>query len=154
MMDSVLRISLSVLRSVIIVIGAVLCIMIVAKSGSEEMYVEGMANYGTLLNIVYWMTIVVGLLCAAAAVIFGIIFFFSNIKKNMGMLVGITAFVVLALISTFVLADGSINDAWRVDGGVTTTESLLGGGGIMLSYLLGAIALGAIAWTEVSRFFK
>jgi len=74
MMDSVLRISLSILRSVIIVIGAVLCIMIVAKSGSEEMYVEGMANYGTLLNIVYWMTIVVGLLCAAAAVIFGIIF--------------------------------------------------------------------------------
>lgn len=154
MKDSVLRMSLSILRSVIIVVGAVLCIMIVAKSGPEEMEMDGLRNYGSLLNGVYWMTIVVGLLCAAAAVIFGIIFFFSNIKKNMGMLIGIASFVILALISIFVLADGSINPAWRTDAPVTATESLLGGGGIMLSYLLGIIALGAIAWTEVSRFFK
>lgn len=154
MMDQVLRISLSILRSLIIVVGAVLCIIIVSRSGSEETLPEGMANYGTLLNGVYYMTLVVLALCAAAAVIFGIVFFFSNIKKNIGMLIGIVAFAVIALISVYVLADNSIHPGWVTDVKATPNESRLGGGGIYMVYILGVVAIGSILWTEVSRFFK
>ena len=154
MMDQVLRISLSILRSLIIVVGAVLCIIIVSRSGTEETLPEGMANYGALLNAVYYMTLVVLALCAAAAVIFGIVFFFSNIEKNIGMLIGIVAFAVIALISVFVLADNSIHPGWVTDGPATANESLLGGGGIYMVYILGVVAIGSILWTEISRFFK
>lgn len=154
MMDQVLRISLSILRSLIIVVGAVLCIIIVSRSVNEESILEGMERYGLLLNGVYYMTLGVLILCAAAAVIFGIVFFIANIKKNIGMLIGIVAFAVIALISVYVLADSSIHPGWVTDVPATANESRLGGGGIYMVYILGVVAIGSILWTEVSRFFK
>jgi len=155
MNDKTLRVSLGILRSVIIVVGSVLLLMIAQKSGTDETYNDGMANYGSQLDLVYTITLIALGLCILAALAFGLIFFISNIKQRLTTLLGIVGFVVIGLISFYVLADGTVLKAYET-GGVTVTEgeSLFAGGGIYMTYILGLIAVGAIVWAEVSKIFK
>jgi hypothetical protein len=155
MNDKTLRVSLGILRSVIIAVGSILLLMIAQKSGTDETYNDGMANYGSQLDLVYNITIVALALCVIAALGFGLLFFLTNIKQRLTTLLGIVGFVVIGLISFYVLADGTVLKAYET-GGVTVTEgeSLFAGGGIYMTYILGAIALGAIIWAEVSKIFK
>lgn len=155
MNDKTLRVSLSILRSVIIAVGSILLLMIAQKSGTDETYNDGMANYGGQLDLVYNITLVALALCVIAALGFGILFFLTNIKQRLTTLLGIVGFVVIGLISFYVLADGTVLKAYET-GGVTVTEgeSIFAGGGIYMTYILGAIALGAIIWAEVSKIFK
>jgi hypothetical protein len=155
MNDKTLRVSLGILRSVIIAVGSILLLMIAQKSGTDETYNDGMANYGSQLDLVYNITIVALALCVIAALGFGLLFFLTNIKQRLTTLLGIVGFVVIGLISFYVLADGTVLKAYET-GGVTVTEgeSIFAGGGIYMTYILGAIALGAIIWAEVSKIFK
>lgn len=155
MNDKTLRVSLGILRSVIIAVGSILLLMIAQKSGTDETYNDGMANYGSQLDLVYNITLVALALCVIAALGFGLLFFLTNIKQRLTTLLGIVGFVVIGLISFYVLADGTVLKAYET-GGVTVTEgeSIFAGGGIYMTYILGAIALGAIIWAEVSKIFK
>ncbi len=155
MNDKTLRVSLSILRSVIIAVGSILLLMIAQKSGTDETYNDGMANYGSQLDLVYNITLVALALCVIAALGFGLLFFLTNIKQRLTTLLGIVGFVVIGLVSFYVLADGTVLKAYET-GGVTVTEgeSIFAGGGIYMTYILGAIALGAIIWAEVSKIFK
>ncbi len=155
MNDKTLRVSLGILRSVIIAVGSILLIMIAQNSGTDETYNDGMANYGTQLDLVYTITLIALALCIVAALAFGLVFFLSNIKQRLTTLLGIVGFVVIGLISFYVLADGTVLKAYET-GGVTVTEgeSIFAGGGIYMTYILGVIALGAIVWAEVSKIFK
>jgi hypothetical protein len=154
--NKVLKIIMGVVRSIIILIGLICCLVIIGKSVPEESMMEGMDNYGTYLNIVYNVTLVVGVLCVAAAVIFGIVFFFANIKKRMGMLIGIVAFLVIALVSFYGLASDEIYPALEKiqDEVVTPKISQFSGGGLIMTYILGGVAVVTILWAEVSKIFK
>lgn len=150
-----LKIGLSVLRTAIIAIGTILLVMIASKSGTDESYDVGVANYGGLLDSVYNLTLVALVLCAASTIIFGLVFFFGNIKNRIGSLIGLAVFAVLGLISFYALADDTVLAAYKSSGiEVTPGESMFAGGGIIFVYLLGAIALLTIVWSEVSRFIK
>jgi hypothetical protein len=155
MNDKTLRVSLGILRSVIIAVGSILLLMIAQKSGTDETYNDGMANYGSQLDLVYTITLIALGLCIVAALAFGLIFFIANIKQRLTTLLGIVGFVVIGLISFYVLADGTVLKAYET-GGVTVTEgeSIFAGGGIYMTYILGLIAVGAIVWAEVSKIFK
>lgn len=155
MNDKGLRIGLGVVRSLIIAVGAILLIMIAGNSVSEETFSEGMANYGGKLDAVYNLTLVVLAICAAGAVLFGIVYFLMNFKQRMGTLIGLIGFIVLAAISFYVLADDTVLRAYESSGiEVTGGESLFAGGGIILVYLLGGLAILAIVWTEISKLLK
>ena len=153
--NKILKIILSVFRGAVIAVGGLLCVIIAAKSVSDETYVEGMASYGNYLNIVYGLTLVLGIMCVIAAVAFGIVYFLGNIRGNMGMLVGVIGFLVIALVSIYGLAGDEIIDAYTRSGVSLTPEvSRLAGGGIIIVYILTGIAVLSIVWTEVSRIFK
>lgn len=155
MNDKGLQLGLSILRSLIIVIGAGLCILIAVKADGDESIDMGIANYGGMLDIAIYITNIVGVLCAAAAVIFGVIYFVNNLKGNMGSLIGIIAFVVLALVSFFVLSGNEVLKVYQSnDQVVTPMISQASGGGLILVYILSFIAIGAIVWTEVSKMIK
>jgi hypothetical protein len=140
---------------VIIAVGSILLIMIAQNSGTDETYNDGMANYGTQLDLVYTITLIALALCIVAALAFGLVFFLSNIKQRLTTLLGIVGFVVIGLISFYVLADGTVLKAYETGGAtVTEGESIFAGGGIYMTYILGVIALGAIVWAEVSKIFK
>jgi len=158
-MDKVIKILLAILRVLIIVIGLGTCAYIIANSNSDEGMLEGMANYGGALNLAYYTTLVVMVLCVVFALAFGVIFFILNIKKKMGMLIGIIAFLVIVAVSMFVLGDATMTpDLVKLNEGnesvVTPFISQFSGGGLYLVYILGALAIIAIVWTEVSSLVK
>jgi hypothetical protein len=155
MNDKTLRLILGIVRSAIIAIGAILLISIANNSGTDETFSEGIERYGATLDLVYTLTLVALLICAAAAVLFGLVFFLTNIKQRLATLGGVIVFGGLALISFYVLADDTVLRAYESSGiSVSPEESRFAGGGMYLVYLLGGGAILAIIWAEVSRIFK
>lgn len=155
MNDKKLRLGLGILRSLIIAFGAILLISIANVSEGEESYNEGMALYGGSLDMVYLLTVVALVICAAAAILFGLVFFLTNIKQQMTTLIGILGFIVIALISFYGLADDTVLRAYEASGeAVSAEESRFAGGGMYMVYLLGGGAILAIVWAEVSKLFK
>ena len=155
MEDKTIKTVMSAVRMLVIVVGALLCVMITSKSGSDETFVEGQERYGGLLDGRFYIIYGVGIACGAAAVLFGLYFFGTNIQARMGTLIGVGGFVVLGLLSFYVLADSTVLRAYEASGiTVTEGESLFAGGGMYLVYLLGLVALGSIVVAEVNRQFK
>lgn len=155
MNDKSLRLGLGIFRSLIIALGALLLIAIANKSGTDETFTEGMERYGTSLDMVYLLTLIALVICAASAVLFGLAFFFSNIKQRITTLAGVVVFVLVGIISFYVLADDTVLRAYESSGiKVTPEESRFAGGGMYMVYLLGGGAILSIIWAEVSRFFK
>jgi hypothetical protein len=153
--DKTIKTVLSAVRMLVIVAGAVLCVMITSKSGTDETFVEGQERYGALLDNLFYIIYAVGIACGAAAVLFGLYFFATNLKARMGTLVGVAAFAVLGLISFYGLADTSVLRAYEASGiTVTEGESWFAGGGMYFVYLLGATALLAIVVAEVNKAIK
>jgi hypothetical protein len=153
--DKTIKSVLSAVRMLVIVAGAVLCVMITSKSGTDETFVEGQERYGALLDNLFYIIYAVGIACGAAAVLFGLYFFATNLKARMGTLVGVAAFAVLGLISFYGLADTSVLRAYEASGiTVTEGESWFAGGGMYFVYLLGATALLAIVVAEVNKAIK
>ncbi|NQX91571.1 MAG: hypothetical protein HRT74_05495 [Flavobacteriales bacterium] len=155
-MDKVVRIIMAVLRSLIIVIGLAACAIIVVNSVTEESVMEGMSRYGTSLNIVYNLTLVTMFLCVLFVIVFGLAFFFLNIKKRIGTLIGIVALLAVVGISYGVLASDVVTPALAAvkDDTVTPELSSFAGGSQYIWYILLFIAVGAALFSEVSRIFK
>ncbi|MFM1931848.1 MAG: hypothetical protein RL226_1151 [Bacteroidota bacterium] len=155
MNEKVTRTVLSVLRSLIVVVGAGLSVIVAMKSTGGETIDEGISNYGTWLDGALVISEVAMIACAAAAVIFGLIYFLGNIKSKMASLYGVLAFAGLAIVSFFVLSGNEVLSVYKEAGELVSPEiSQMTGGGLILVYLLSAAALVAIVWTEVGRFFK
>jgi hypothetical protein len=139
----------------VIVAGALLCIMITSKSGADETFVEGQERYGALLDNLFYIIYAVGVACGAAALLFGLYFFVTNIKDRMGTLVGVAGFAVLGLVSFYVLADSTVLRAYEASGiTVTEGESMFAGGGMYFVYLLGLAAIASIVVAEVNKAIK
>ena len=153
--DKTIKTVLSAVRMLVIVAGALLCIMITSKSGADETFVEGQERYGALLDNLFYIIYAVGIACGAAAVLFGLYFFATNLKAKMGTLIGVAGFAVLGLISFYALADSTVLRSYEASGiTVTEGESLFAGGGMYFVYLLGLVALGSIVVAEVNRIIK
>ena len=153
--DKTIKSVLSAVRMLVIVAGALLCIMITSKSGADETFVEGQERYGALLDNLFYIIYAVGIACGAAAVLFGLYFFATNLKAKMGTLIGVAGFAVLGLVSFYALADSTGLRAYEASGiTVTEGESLFAGGGMYFVYLLGLVALGSILVAEVNKAIK
>ena len=153
--DKTIKTVLSAVRMLVIVAGALLCIMITSKSGADETFVEGQERYGALLDNLFYIIYAVGIASGAAAVLFGLYFFATNLKAKMGTLIGVAGFAVLGLVSFYALADSTVLRAYAASGiTVTEGESLFAGGGMYFVYLLGLVALGSILVAEVNKAIK
>jgi hypothetical protein len=153
--DKTIKTVLSAVRMLVIVVGALLCVMITSKSGADETFVEGQERYGALLDNLFYIIYAVGIACGAAAVLFGLYFFATNLKAKMGTLIGVAGFVVIGLVSFYGLADSTVLRAYEASGiTVTEGESLFAGGGMYFVYLLGLVALASIVVAEVNKAIK
>ena len=153
--DKTIKSVLSAVRMLVIVAGALLCVMITSKSGTDETFVEGQERYGALLDNLFYIIYAVGIACGAAAVLFGLYFFATNLKEKMGTLIGIAGFLVIGLVSFYGLADSTVLRAYEASGiTVTEGESMFAGGGMYFVYLLGLVALGSIVVAEVNKAIK
>jgi hypothetical protein len=153
--DKTIKTVLSAVRMLVIVLGALLCIMITSKSGADETFVEGQERYGGLLDNLFYIIYAVGIACGAAAVLFGLYFFATNLKDRMGTLIGVAGFAVLGLVSFYVLADATVLNAYEASGiTVTEGESMFAGGGMYFVYLLGLVAIASIVVAEVNKAIK
>jgi len=150
-----LHIGLAALRAFIIVLGAGLSIAIASSSGADESFAEGLANYGGLLDAVYYIVYASGFACTLAALGFGIYFFAINFKSRKAQLAGLVVFLMMGLVSFYGLADDAVLAAYESTGdAVSAGVSQFAGGGIWMVYLLGVTAMATIVWTEVSAIFK
>jgi hypothetical protein len=157
--DKGLRLGLSVLRIGVIVAGVVLSYMITSRSGADETFVEGQERYGALLDSLFYIIYFVGVACAASAVLFGLGFLVLKLvndpKSVMGTIVGFLGFVVIGLVSFYVLADDTVLRAYEASGiKVTNGESLFAGGGLYFVYLLGALSILTIVVAEIRSALK
>ena len=153
--DKTIKTVLSAVRMLVIVAGALLCVMITSKSGADETFVEGQERYGALLDNLFYIIYAVGIACGAAAVLFGLYFFATNLKAKMGTLIGVAGFAVIGLVSFYGLADSTVLRAYEASGiTVTEGESMFAGGGMYFVYLLGLVALGSIVVAEVNKAIK
>ena len=153
--EKTIRKVVSVLRILIIAVGAVLCGAIIVKSGADETFVEGQERYGTLLDTLLYIIYAVGVACGAAALLFGLYFFATNLTNRVGTLSGGGAFILIGLISFFVLADGTVLRAYELSGIVVSElESHVAGGCMYFVYLLGAVAIASVVVAEVNRAIK
>ena len=53
--DKTIKTVLSAVRMLVIVLGALLCVMITSKSGADETFVEGQERYGGLLDNLFYI---------------------------------------------------------------------------------------------------
>jgi len=154
-----INLALSGLRLGIISLGVILVAIIIGKSTGDESFVEGEANYGIYLDWMFYIIYSVGIACAAAAVLFGVYTFVMNLvndfKSQLGTLAGISVFAIIGLVSYFLLADGTVLNAYEVSGiAVSESESIFAGGSMIYVYLLFVVAAASIVWSEVSSIFK
>ncbi|MEO1943504.1 MAG: hypothetical protein ABGY11_04325 [Candidatus Thioglobus sp.] len=150
---------LSALRIGIISLGVILVIIIVSNSVADESFVEGDANYGGYLDLMFYIIYAVGIAAALAAVGFGIYNFVMNLvndyRSQIGTLTGISVFLLIGLLSYFAFADGTVMKAYESSGiTVSESESIFAGGSMIYVYLLGLAAIASIVWAEVSSIFK
>jgi len=150
---------LSALRIGIISLGVILVIIIVSNSVADESFVEGDANYGGFLDLMFYIIYAVGIAAALAAVGFGIYNFVMNLvndyRSQIGTLTGISVFLLIGLLSYFAFADGTVMKAYESSGiTVSESESIFAGGSMIYVYLLGLAAIASIVWAEVSSIFK
>lgn len=153
--DQTTKTILSIVRMAVIVAGALLCVLITSRSGADETFVEGQERYGALLDNLFYIIYAVGIACGAAAILFGLYFFATNLKEKMGTLIGVAGFLVIGLVSFYGLADSTVLRAYEASGiTVTEGESMFAGGGMYFVYLLGAVALASILFAEVNKAIK
>jgi hypothetical protein len=154
MKDQAIKKVLAVVRSAIVVAGVVLSVLIAGRSVANESVVEASERYGGLLDQLLYINYGVVIACAAGAILFGIGLFLTNLRQRISTVVGIAAFVVMALVS-YSLASGEVLKAFEAGGlVVTAAESKLSEAGLILSYILGVTSIVAIIAAELTRAFK
>jgi hypothetical protein len=152
MQNKGLKIALTVLRLLIAVLGIVFCAMIVANSNSDDSVVQAMDNFGTALDGAFWLVLIVGVMGAGAAILFGLFHFLSDIKHKIGSLIGIIVFAAVLLLSYYVFASDEVSPIFPE--GTTSAVAQFTGGGLIALYIIGGLAVLTIVFAEVSRLFK
>jgi len=131
----------NILKIAIAAIGAILCFKIIAGDESD----------GTI-SAALGISMVALYLCAGIAIIFGLIYFVTNLRKSKGALIGLVGLGIVAAIS-FSMASSEVTPEWSAMG-VTEQISQASGAGIWAVILLLGVAVIASIFSEVSKFFK
>jgi hypothetical protein len=126
--------------------------MIVANSNSDDSVVQAMDNFGTALDGAFWLVLIVGVMGAGAAILFGLFHFLSDIKHKIGSLIGIIVFAAVLLLSYYVFASDEVSPIFPE--GTTSAVAQFTGGGLIALYIIGGLAVLTIVFAEVSRLFK
>lgn len=147
-----LKIALTIFRLLIAVIGIALCVYIVVNADTDDSVVAAMNKFGGALNGAFWLVLIVGLLAAGAAILFGLVHFLGDIKHRIGSLVGIVVFAGILLLSYFTLASNEVISIFPE--GTTPSISQFTGGGLISLYIIGGLAILTVIYAEVSRLFK
>jgi hypothetical protein len=136
----------TIIKVAIAVIGVIFCVLIMSNSEGIEMGEN--VNYVTGgLTISY----IAFILCAGIALLFGLVYFITNIKKSKGLMFGLIGFAVIAGIS-YSIADGSLDPSWGSE--VTETVSKLSSMGIYATVILLGVAVVMALASEVSKLLK
>jgi len=106
---------------------------------------------------IIWAYILLGL-AAVTTVVVGLVRWIIQIitapKKAMGSLIGIGGLILVFVISYAISSDGSVSADVMKKFEVTSSLSHTIGMAIKSMYILGALAILAIVYTEVSKVFK
>lgn len=88
---------------------------------------------------------------AGVAILFGLFQLFSNIKKNLPMIISAVGFIILAIIC-YNLASAEIMPTYDDD--ITASSTQISGAGLLIMYVLIIGAVAAAVVGEVTRIFK
>lgn len=143
---------LTITRIAVAVIGLILCGLIIANADSEMAVADQEAVIGGSLDGALWITYILIVLIAAAAVLFGLINVARNPKKNMGAVLGTVAMVLILLVAYYGFADNYVPEKWQ--GLVTPGTSQWSGAGLMTLYVIMGASVAAVVYAEVNRLFK
>jgi hypothetical protein len=102
--------------------------------------------------IMYWAYILL-VLTLAIAVIAPIIYYIMNPGKAKTVLTGIVIFVILFLIGYFI-ASGNVDGDIYQKFAITEGTSQFIGGLLITTYIIGGLAILAIIYASVAKFFK
>lgn len=138
MNEKALNTGLSILSAVIMILGLVFGLII-------------MSGNNVVIDSALYLSYVVLIASVAIAIIFGLIYFLSNIKGNMSLLIGLVALVVIGIIS-YSMGSSEVKPDYVP--GITPNESKLSEAGIIFTYFLLIGAVVAAIWGEVVRLFK
>ena len=102
--------------------------------------------------IIFWAYILL-LLTIAISIIAPIIYYIKNPAKAKTVLTGIVIFIVLFLIAYFI-ASGNIQGDVYQKYAITSGTSQFIGGMLITTYILGGLAILAIVYASIAKFFK
>ena len=112
-------------------------------------YIKGESAADIIIDWAYFLLI----LTIAISVIAPIIFYIKNPGKAKTVLTGIVVFVVLFVIA-YLLASGSIQGDVYQKYAITANTSKIIGGMLITTYILGGLAILAIIYASIAKFFK
>lgn len=110
-----------------------------------------MSGYEDVISTAIWMIFALMIVAGGAAILFGLIGLLTNIKRNISLLIGLIAFVVLAFICYNLASDEVLKTYGE---GVTPSTSQLSGMGLMVMYVLVVVAVALAIIGEIVRIFK
>jgi len=138
---------LTIIAFIIGVAGIILGIVIMGTPEVEH-YDPG---FQSLVSGTLQFTNVLLIIAAAAAVLFGLYYFITNIKSNIPLLIGVVVFVVIAVVS-YSIAGDAVPSEYADE--LTPQTSQLSGAGLGVMYVLLIVALLSAVIGEISRIFK
>lgn len=140
-----LKTILNLLKILLVVIGAALCIFLI--SGQEVMGDES-EQVGYALQWSYFCLA----LCGGAAILFTLYHFIMNFRRSISALIGFAIFAGILGIS-YSSASEKVLPGWDEEVATSTVSQLVGGGMISV-YVLLALAVFTIVVTEVYRLVR
>lgn len=147
-----MKTGLTIARIAIAAIGVILCALIIANAESDVPTAEAMETQGGNLNGALWITYILVVLCAAAAVVFGIVNVLRNPKKNLGAVLGVAGMVLLFIVAYFAFSDNYVPP--KFIGEVSGTVSQLASAGLITLYVITVVAVGTVVYAEISKMLK
>lgn len=138
---------LTIIAFIIGVAGIILGIMIMSTPEDEHFD----PGFQSLVAGTVQFTNVLVVICAAAAILFGLYYFATNIKRNIPLLIGVLVFVVIAIVS-YSMAGDSVSAQFADE--ITPQTSRMSGAGLGVMYVLLIVAALAAVIGEISRIFK
>lgn len=141
-----------ILTIVAVVIGVISVIMFGMIMGAGDEAIQSGEEAGVVAPLMY-IAYIVFFVAIIAAVVFSIINLVSNTSTLKNTLIGIGAFLVMALICYFVLASGE-KTMLREGEMLSASGSQLIGAGIWMFYLLLFGALGAMLFTGIKKMIS
>src|SRR5690606_21474815 len=118
-----------------------------ADMPKDQQFATGAFDFGIAISI--FLTIA----AFAALIIFGILQIVSNPKGAMKGIIALAAILVIFFIA-YSMADGTVQERWASDFGITEGLSKYVSGALATTIILTIVAIGVFIFSEFRDFFK